>query len=229
MTAAQPAPVRERPILFSAPMIRAILEGRKTQTRRVVKPQPTGRVATLKAGDGTTFLHDWNGESGKPLHCPYGASGDRLWVRENFALEVQVDGDQPLPRNDDRPVHRDSIGWTQAHYQATDPKPELECGHRSHEGDPCPSPWRPSIHMPRWASRIDLEVTEVRVQRLQGISEGDAMAEGAAADDISKVGLPAYSARQNFARLWDSINAERGFCWAANPWVWAITFKRVRP
>ncbi len=177
--------VPERPILFGAAMVRAILEGRKTQTRRAMKPQPAE-------------LRDIKGQD-----CPYGRQGERLWVRETFCVD-----------EDDQPV---------VLYRATD-----------HES--CGQPWRPAIFMPRSASRITLEITAVRVERLQDISEEDAKAEGAefgfcVGRDFHEPCDPedavASSYKQGFAFLWDSINAKRGLGWEANPWVWVVKFKRL--
>ena len=186
--------MKERPILFSGAMVRAILEDRKTQTRRVVKP-PRGwaeyshcdpfAMPRLRGG-GT----ECTAESVYDKSAPYGQPGDRLWVRETwqcgdyFIRHPQID---------------------QVRYRATD----AELLH-----------WRPSIHMPRWASRIQLEITGVRVERLQDISEADAISEGVYSD-------PAAPARDGFMGLWDSINVSRGFGWAANPWVWVVSFRRI--
>lgn len=193
--------MKARPILFSAPMVRAILEGRKTQTRRVVKPQPvdpfTGR--DLSAGARPDSLP----------HCPYGQPGDHLWVRETWQPErhnqcerITYAADGGVAFVDDSDVPRN---WRRPKAART--------------GNITP------LYMPRWASRITLEVTGVRVERLQDITEEDARAEGVEADDIGKVGLPCYSARQNFERLWESINGAGS--WAANPWVWVVEFRRV--
>lgn len=241
--------MRELPILFSGPMVRAILEGRKQQTRRVIKPQP--RIDEM----GNFCWNGWNfgqGTGGRPhvqaiaspipssktkrVHCPYGAPGDRLWVKETHALEYCVDGNEP-PYSDGRPVRRatDDPRWTQAHYRATDPAPDLCCERencaqcRDHDMGPH---WRPSIHMPRWASRITLEVTGVRVEQLQAISEADAKSEGCApswldAEDNETVhahSQPTY--RQGFARLWRDINGAGS--WDANPYVWVVEFRRIQ-
>jgi hypothetical protein len=215
---------REHPILFSGPMVRALLLGTKTQTRRVVRlPSDRGawEASTLggpgvRHSDGTPaaeFTCLWNTTTGKALACPYGAPGDRLWVREAWSYFggaeylYQQDRESVVYRTDGE--EQNGRGWT----------------------------WRPSIHMPRWASRITLEVTEVRVQRLQDISEEDAQAEGAPRDhepcdhirrsceDIGCLG-PTY--RASFCELWDSINGDRT-PWKSNPWVWAISFRMVTP
>ena len=217
----------ERPILFSAPMVRAILEGRKTQTRRALKKQPP--VSTVEVGtwhhpdprpyfyasDGGSIL-DWC----RP--CPYGAPGERLWVRETFCPIYPQDPQY----NGGRPIEYD--------YRAT-----YKHGDRSGDLFGLKKAWKPSIHMPRQASRITLEITDVRVQRLQNISEADAQSEG-----IFQIGIfegePLWwyrderepncgmqSPHSAFINLWDSINGSASV--RANPWVWAITFKVVKP
>jgi hypothetical protein len=222
--------VRERPILFSAPMVRALLDGTKTQTRRLVKPQPFEWQPNAWSWPGQftvepphTWRVAWRGRESEYMHryCPYGQPGDQLWVRETFALEWP-DVDRP---DDEEEFRR----WVKPHYAATDPKPDLVNSVTER-----PLGWRPSIFMPRWASRIQLEATGVRVERLQDISEDDARAEGVEAHDDD--GVTYYgplnhghaSARVAFSVLWDSLNAERG-PWASNPWVWCISFKRVKP
>ena len=170
-------------------MVQAILEGRKTQTRRVVKPQPIGERLALDM---------W--EDGIVRQCPYGLPGDRLWVRETFA---RFEGDSP---ND----FETGDGWI---YRAS-VQPEHDDGIK----------WRPSIHMPREASRILLEITDVRIERLQEITEEDARAEGEKADvflgDTATAIVP-------FALRWDDIYGPGVY--AMNPWVWVITFKRIQP
>ena len=233
--------MRERPILFSAPMVRSILEGRKTQTRRIVRPQPY--FAPMREHwqwDGAHGHASWSGDRpqaaallGLREHCPYGRPGDRLWVRETWApahpdYHTEAEG----LRLGDRPVHPDGR-W--CWYRATDG--EVESG----DDEDNLVRWRPSIHMPRWASRITLEVTGVRVERLQEISDEDARAEG-----IKPVRLPMAgafgttvyaaewpapvsgdTARAAFRALWESINGAES--WDANPWVWVVEFRRVEP
>jgi hypothetical protein len=188
---------RERPILFSGPMVRAILDGSKTQTRRVVKDaqlEGIGRCHWSKTG--WAHLRLSGGCSCQPVPCPYGYPGDRLWVRETWAPEREGTG---CP---------DDTGTL---YRATDPGwDDEDTGLR----------WRPSIFMPRAASRILLEVTDVCVQRLQDITEDDAREEG-------------YPPKYNhcpgewFFDTWSSIHGEGS--WDANPWVWALTFRRLQP
>jgi len=198
--------MKERPILFNAEMVRAILDGRKTQTRRVIKPQP------IIVGDGLSW----------PL-CPYGIPGDRLWVRETFALESSQEVSYDPPFKDGRPLLEVDGGfehgtwWEQPHYKATDPEPEL-----SYDGEgPCVK-WSPSIYMPRWASRILLEITDIRVERVKDISRDDAFSEG---HPFTKPKHPEI--KWNFEKLWNSINEKKGLGWDKNPWVWVIEFKAV--
>ena len=203
----------DRPIIFSAPMVRALLEGRKTQTRRVLKPQPDFRGG---AGD----YHDaeewgWEDEDGYHVSvldiAPNGYRRcDRLYVREAHAL---------VPAT----AYRMSKGVT----QAVDPSDrDRACVYR--EGwERCAPRWRPSIHMPRWASRLTLTVTDVRVQRLQDISEADAVAEGVIHDSFGgwrghegTIGYP--TAIWAYHHLWNSLHGPGA--WDANPWVVAVTF-----
>lgn len=191
-----------RPLLFSAPMVRAFLAGRKSQTRRVIKPQPAG---------------DW-AVPGRSM-CPHGIPGDRIWVREtwaNIALAgytpvyfYRADG-EGLPPRDDRATH---------------------------------STWRPSIFMPREASRITLEISQIRVERLNDISEADAAAEGIEpigeawrSYEIIHIGphkgkpnphsrVPNRSPVTSYRELWESLNGPES--WTANPWVWVIQFARI--
>ena len=162
--------MKERPILFSGPMVRAILNGTKTQTRRVMRPGERVEKMILNKS-------------------PYGIPGDRLWVRETWT-------------GADDPAHKHAV-----HYRADG---ERACR------------WRPSILMPRWASRITLEVTGIRIERLCDITERDALAEGCVGD-----GHVTVDARAAFKLLWGSLNAKRGYGWDANPWVWVIHFKRI--
>lgn len=205
--------MKERPIIFSAPMVRAILEGRKTQTRRVVKPQPRTRADIGHFGAGMPFIR----AASKPVRCPYGQPGDRLWVRETCAIR-SIGG-----------AVKDSI-----HYAAT---PELGRFLQSDMrtfADSKPPPfqgrWTPSIHMPRWASRINLEVTGVRVEQLSGVKEADCWAEGIERSTESPTQASTMFSdyahpRCAFMHLWEQINGAGS--WNANPWVWAIEFQRV--
>lgn len=186
---------REMPILFSGAMVRAIMENRKTQTRRVVKPQPHDGIVLVRAAPGWAQPYvDDASAYGPPVACPYGQPGDRLWVRETFA--------QWSNRN------------RVAQYRADVPEDRWHL-----------YTWRPSIFMPRWASRITLEITDVRVECVHDISEADAQAEGMTERTRLPGVEPLYA--MTFAKLWNSINAARGYSWESNPWVWAITFKRI--
>lgn len=255
--------MKERPILFSAPMVRAVLDNRKGQTRRVVKlPEgitegpwywapPSGRSEPGYADPGVQY---WTKRGNHIDPCPYGQPGDRLWVRETWIyrgseahfgggkepsaaawVKYPADG---VERKIPRPVHDHSGVPSQR---------------RQREGE---STWdyheymrrwfqigRPSIHMPRWASRLTLEVTGIRIERLQDITEADAQAEGAVFTDFGKdrwgnqhpgwtMEPPAAdqvhclgTARYAFANLINKINGPK--TWDANPWVWVVEFRRA--
>ena len=214
---------RERPILFSAAMIPALREGRKTQTRRVVNFGKHGcddlqHVEYARDGmpiwwgsppDDSIRQSDYY-DHGMP--CPYGKSGDQLWVRETFGFGWNSGAGFytaiPPTGREDKPE--------KVYYKADNQFDESKGKH-------C---WRPSIYMPRWASRINLEITGVRVQRLQDISDGDIRAEGMALTDLDGRSIPRKKWRCVFSRTWDEINGKRLGCdWESNPWVWAITFK----
>lgn len=215
--------VKERPILFSAPMVRAILDGQKTQTRRVIKPQPAPHESwdwswpILRPGvtPGTRIC--WRDDVRSPNlfpYCPYGKPGDRLWVRETWgcpsADRPGVD-DGRKPQAGDRTVYAaepaHAAQWITGHPGCAD-----FC-------------WRPSIHMPRWASRITLEITDVRVERLHEISEADALAEGSQHPSLVPIVGAGWSSRDMYARLWEHINGAGS--WAANPWAWVVEFKQI--
>ncbi|WP_322038377.1 hypothetical protein [Burkholderia cenocepacia] len=211
----------ERPILFSGPMVRAILEGRKTQTRRVVRHQPpvaTREVFTFHHPDPRT--HYWAFDGGSLLDwshpCPQGEIGDRLYVRE-----TRQHSNHPFG-----PYESDCVVFYRADYLDDPLGPDLE---QSAEG--IRREWRPSIHMPRAAARITLEITGVRVERLQSISESDARAEGVTIEEHHMRGYCAGAYRppsiRAFHDLWDSLNAARGHGWDVNPWVWVVEFRRI--
>lgn len=192
---------RERPILFSAPMVRAILDDTKTQTRRVVKPRKD-RYIGCELAPGELAGEVNNGEF---ANCPYGRPGDRLWVRETWAYDDE-DG-EILYRADDIDATRN---WDQ----------------QKHESGLSKYKWRPSIFMPRVASRITLEITEVRVERLNSISEADAIAEGLIRAPYGwwsgREGSSSPTPQGAYALLWQDINGPES--WSANPWVWVIEF-----
>jgi hypothetical protein len=199
--------MKERPILMNTFSIRGILNGRKTQTRRVVRcdqqfinVDDISEPHEVYVGCGKTI--DWFGRPAKnsfrQVPCPYGKPGDRLWVRETWNSDQKYADLRPsmIPRG------------AQIYYKADGPdKPDP---------DGIVPIWRPSIHMPRWASRLTLEITDVRVERVQDIAPEDVFAEG-----IHSVKVGA------FMGLWDSIYAERGLSWASNPWVWVIEFALI--
>lgn len=217
--------MKERPILFSAPMVRAILAGTKTQTRRAVKHPALATLSfVVDCGDGW-----WGDEEGEVrVRCPYGQPGDRLWVREAFAIENTYDyhGDHSIP-GDGRPIQKrdndpDGGYWLIPHYRATDGEPHIVSD--DHEEDDDRTRWRPSIHMPRWASRITLEIVSVGVERVQDISDADAFAEGIQ-HVVNQGQHDDGTARGAYRALWESINGERS--WSVNPWVWVIEFHRM--
>jgi len=206
--------VRERPILFSDSMVHAILEGRKRQTRRICKYFITGpnppNASTFdmyesagRAGWVGAFGLDGTGNATQL--CPYGRPADRLWVRETFRSTDTLEYE----------AYRADL-YTHRWNPAVNP-------------DNCT--WRPSIFMPRRLSRITLEITKVRVERVQQITEKDGQDEGVMVRDVMYPDEPhsAYSYVEQFKLLWNEINEKRGFGWEANPFVWVIEFRRVMP
>lgn len=206
-----------KPILFSGPMVRAILEGRKTQTRRIVKPQPLhdgGRTPRVNYDDHGSVMSI--GDSEKRIACPYGRPGTRLWVRETF-FEM---ADPLTSRSYDPP---------KACYRATN-EDEVICDDGDgfaevNKNGTLKSPWKPAIHMPRWASRITLEVTGVRVERLQDISREDVIAEGITERDGAPIAECVAAWHEPYAALWNTINGPGS--WEKNDWVWVVEFKRI--
>ena len=204
----------ERPILFSAPMVRALLDGSKTQTRRALRKQPpaaTLSFCTYHHPDPRP--HHWAMDGGSLLDfavsCPYGATGERLWVRETFDPIYPQDPHY----NGGRPIEHD--------YRAT-----YTHGDRLGDLVGVKKKWTPAIHMPRAASRIDLEITGVRVERLQDISDADLAAEGI--QELIAAGVDHDgTARDTYRVLWEALNGAGS--WAANPWVWCVEFRRIRP
>lgn len=199
---------KERPIIFSGAMVKAILEGRKTMTRRVVK-LPRGcswydELGGEQEGWWVDESHPEGWWSVDELSCPYGAPGDRLWVRETWATVYcdVCDGD----------AETGDVAFYRADY----------------EDDPSEVKWRSPYHMPRWASRITLEITGLRIERLNAITPDDAKAEGVECCEHfqkAKRGHPLNAHWVGFAWLWKSINGEQS--WLANPWVWVVEFKVV--
>ncbi|AHG41085.1 hypothetical protein N018_13030 [Pseudomonas syringae CC1557] len=206
---------KERPILFSAPMVRAILSGQKTVTRRTLKVQPHIDASGNFCVGGANYGQDIYG---KPVtkhfvssNCPHGKPGDRLWVREAWQADAQVNEVAPRELSHGEPIQ----------YPADGASRQTGCSMIT------PGKTRPSIHMPRWVSRILLEITDVRVERLQDISEEQAEAEGVdflrAAPDLDET----LTAAQLFYCLWSFINGSDS--WNSNLWVWVVEFKRVTP
>lgn len=203
----------EHPIIFSGPMVKAILEGRKTQTRRIVKPQPHQISATYgDIEESEQYPGEWfqwcnGGDKCPSFTCPYGMPGDRLWVRESYMPHCGQPSQPGLPCG---------------RYSA-----DAEWFYAPDKGQKHPGSYLvrgrlvPPTHMPRWASRITLEITDVRVQRVQEISEEDAKAEG-----IEEGNTWPYMFKPAFSRLWDEINGHKS-PWISNAWVWAITFRRA--
>lgn len=210
--------MKDRPILFSALMVRAILEGRKTQTRRVLEPQPRGNPPFWVRGDGAvcdTSKYACSNGKKSILKCKYKV-GDRLWVRETWAPAVCTGN-----------------SWHVADGPGDDPRKHTIKFRADPDANQVHGRWRPSIFMPRWASRITLEVTAVKVERLQDISEGDAKAEGAEALPVETgqydgAGNPIEqgSYRYGFKEIWTSIHGKDA--WERNDWVAAYTFRRAK-
>ena len=193
----------ERPILFSAPMVRAILEGRKTMTRRVVKPQP------IWVGDPCVPFKTPDADPKGIIRCPYGQPGDRLWVRETWSACL--------------PMVNYSAGGARYFPDDHQSYNELVRLYDTQRGN-----WRPSIFMPRWASRITLEVVGARVERLLEITESDAKSEGIDLKGFRSTteGIAGREHTIEFAGLWDSINGKK-HPWESNPWVWVIEFNKL--
>lgn len=208
--------MKERPILFNGEMVRAILDGRKTQTRRPVKPQP------VKYGDDGAWIHpatesepQWAAHLGDAIKwaCPFGQVGDRLWVRETWAH--------------DAPSLEECRSRFEDFFPSSLPYGPYFRADSVHEGTGLR--WRPSIHMPRWACRIVLEITDVRVERVQEISKDDAVAEGCDESKSEQAKTCGYFLKPTpkFITVWNSCYSARGLGWNENPLVWVIDFKRV--
>jgi hypothetical protein len=200
--------MKERPILMNCLLVKASMEGRKTQTRRPIKPQPNSGVrksVIVKSG-----LEDGHG---REIKCPYGKPGDRLWVREScwiYGFWIKIGGKWSFipevnrkvrfddPPKEERATKKDGLtGWVR----------------------------RPSIHMPRWASRLTLEILEIRVERLQDISQADCLAEGCPETHWNELALPGEKSPWNwFIGLWDKINGKK-YPSDSNPWVWVIKYR----
>ncbi|ENG1126333.1 hypothetical protein ABS555_002608 [Salmonella enterica subsp. enterica serovar Newport] len=222
--------MKERGMIFNGEMVRAILEGRKAQTRRPFnwRRQPAMEMAERDDGSLWPWAEDCERGGDIWFACPFGEVGDRVWVRETWqAIHDDVD----------------EFGHVEERtYAPSIPKEKDRYWHTvyaEHFGDESREdrgfPWRPAIHMPRWASRITLEITDVRVERLHSISERDALREGlfqlpasgryCLQPGMQYFGMASHSAKEVYSWLWASIYGEES--WAANPWVWVIEFKRV--
>ncbi|TBO64366.1 hypothetical protein EXU18_24510 [Klebsiella pneumoniae] len=221
----------ERGMIFNGDMVRAILDGRKTQTRRVMRVQPeSNQLGLLLITDSTKRSdigkYHWadsnatgNHVRSKLFSCPFGAVGDQIWVREAFRVHSRATDVATLVY---KASERNS--WTEQTHRV----PVAVCNKPA-----TPVKWTPSLHMPRWASRIVLEITDVRVERLNAISEEDARAEGIIDGGCLNCGEPEPCGCANpepdatdaFAYLWQSIYGQES--WNANPWVWVIEFERV--
>ncbi|EHP1713581.1 hypothetical protein KNY73_000732 [Salmonella enterica subsp. enterica serovar Javiana] len=203
--------MKERGMIFNTEMVNAILSGRKTQTRRPIKWKQTRFTEIAERDDGSLWPWAEDCERGGDIWfaCPYGEIGDRIWVRETFRVHSRATDVATL-------VYRASVrnSWTEQTHRV----PIAVC-----DKPATPEKWTPSIHMPRWASRILLEITDVRVERLRDLSEEDAKSEGITPPAGGV--LPGWEYRINFRDLWMDIYGTDS--WEANPWVWVIEFKRV--
>jgi hypothetical protein len=234
--------MKERGMIFNGEMVRAILDGRKTQTRRPIKWRQTRATEIAEREDGSKW--PWSEDAENVCDywhpCPFGAVGDRIWVRETWAILGNEDGccidwEEKICKADERSaarIYRASCEQRPRNYglwsipDDADWKPHTK--DYQYEGA-----WRPSIHMPRWASRILLEITDARVERLNNISEEDARAEGIIDGGCVNCGEsepcgcdhPQPDATDAFAYLWQSIYGQEN--WDANPFVWVIQFERV--
>jgi len=226
--------MKERPILFSGEMVRAILDGRKTQTRRTFKEQPPEGCGAIEGPQmfaptvyvrgeeqpGPEVFGAFSEDGEWSIKCPYGQPGDRLWVRETWFQK----GRYVMPAwPEAEPEDAVWSGSKTIQFPASGDNPE------SREDGRVIWRKRPSIHMPRWASRILLEITNVRVERLQEVSETDAKAEGVNGEqEAIDAGLSWYDKpRRAFQFLWQSINGADS--WDANPWVWVVEFRVIQP
>lgn len=252
--------MKERPILFSSDMVRAILDGRKAQTRRILKKQPIDILPMNIANEWVT-LDTANPNHGSIIKCRFGVPGDRLWVRETWRvwswhegepIDVQFKADMTHAAADNTDTIPNKVfdqipDWEERMWIESSEELDAlglkldEEDYYIFDGD-YPLKWRPSIHMPRWASRILLEIIDVRVERIQDISDEDILAEGPPGIGIVPMNIAMLLTGTDnwedcemelrhscFSELWDSIYAKRGFPWDSNPWVWVIEFERLEP
>lgn len=203
---------KERPIIFNSEMVKAILDGRKTQTRRVIKPQPNNMDDERRK---KVVLYDgWR---------KWGLEGDRLWVRE--AWSVRGWNREAVYVHYFSDAHNEERIVRDFHISQLNIEEELWFAKGIKKKNPFRK--RPSIFMPRWASRITLEITDIRVERLQDIDEIDAVQEGVFVDSLHDLKSLMYPYKEHFKYLWDFINAKRGYGWDSNPFVWCISFKKL--
>lgn len=220
--------ISEKPIPFSAPMVRAILDGRKSMTRRVIKPQPTTDGDLWCLGDKyflsdeameDHLFHEVYGTKGTPYGSRYQDYGDRMWIKTGYTTRYDPERNQTHWKTEG--------GWITTHGQAISKtgKPKRDGGH-------------PGMFMPKWLSqefRLPLlEITDIRMERLQEISEADALAEGFTGYNcyrnpnfVNLVTDDGTLPEEEFRELWDQLNKDRGFGWDQNPWVWVISFKKL--
>jgi hypothetical protein len=204
---------KEQPIIFGSESVRAILAGIKTQTRRVVKLKDTSPLSAIEQRDDDQWfarLEHYKGVGYQIGKCPYGRTGDRLWVREAWAI---------LPRS----LHPASVLSTKAD--------RVLYREQASPTNYVPARWASPIFMPRAFSRLTLEIINVRVERLKDLSHEDAIAEGVREEQRGKT----FELRDErlslhqlaFSRGWDELNAKRGYSWDSNPWVWVVEFRRI--
>lgn len=220
--------MKERPTLFNGDVVRAILDGRKTQARRVIKGEPNKVLwnPIMLAG-----YAGWTDDHGNPVRCPYGNPGDQLWVRETWKF---YDGYTAGAKGGEHKLDRKGYSsWSEIVYKSGGESKRFNRApmeswdkYPTWERNRNVAPWKPSIHMPRWASRIQLEVKSVRVERVQNISDADAKAEGFeppadAPEVVEQIGT--YS-QMLFAGAWESLSPGS---WSQNDWVWVVEFERI--
>jgi hypothetical protein len=225
----------EHPIIYTAENVRAILEGRKTQTRRIIKPQPgIGLFARscfrgIDKPEPAFAMMELGPRDGKFLHylnCPYGQPGDRLYVREAFA---QMYRGEVCIKDENDPLECKDCRDCEIVYKAENPGDKYPGGWDDGEDPDCPR-WKSPYHMHRWQSRINLKIDSIHVERLQDITLEDIKAEGCTCAPVPgqlSSRNDGYQYYKAFEYLWDSINTSRGFPWSSNPFVWAIEFQRI--
>ncbi|TXH42405.1 MAG: hypothetical protein E6Q97_35750 [Desulfurellales bacterium] len=217
--------MKERPIMFKAEMVRAILDGKKTQTRRPIKHRHDWMIEERDDGRSWPYHPGYvYGDEGDWMRCPFGVPGDRLWVKETWRPRVVHSHGLDACDCGDVEIDFAAGGATKfvSDYDLTEVAFGWEIPKAANRGNVSP------LFMPRWASRITLEVVDVLVQRVQSIIEEDAIAEGV--DAVSMADVPrqaTMSRRADFAQLWDRLYAKTASAWALNPWVWVVEFRRV--